>query len=297
MDLVAIGQTVRRHKFAALPVIILTVVLAAYVMVLSKPDYTAVGVYAVVNPPAAPTQAQIAHDPALGKVNANSPLVAYGSLSVVGYMITESVNAHVMAAAGINPASTVTNDLAVNAPVVTVTGAGVTAAEAVHSAVLLGQVLTNKLNSIQAGLGVSRAYRVTLVPLQAPDHASLKLSSKLRDLIGVLALGAVLLWVSVSIAVARAERKKASALSADAFDSAAWQGSQGIPPVGGSATLGVDGAGNVHGANLPYGATVRVEGGANGNGTNHAPGESARSHVTPDRRLMVRRSKIDPPAR
>src|SRR5450631_4429284 len=114
MDLVAIGQSVRRHKFAVLPVIILTCALAVYVMVLSKPDYEAVGVYALVSPPPPPTQAQIAQDPALGKVNPNNPLVSYGSLSIVGSMLTQAVGTQsgqqLLLADGVDPRSTVTAD-------------------------------------------------------------------------------------------------------------------------------------------------------------------------------------------
>jgi hypothetical protein len=253
MDLSAITQTVRRHKFAALPVIILTFALVVYVMVLSKPDYETAGIYALVSPPPPPTPAQIAQNPALGKVNPNNPLVSYGNLSIVASMLTQAVGTqssqHLLLADGVDSRSTVTNDSTQQVPVLTATGVGSTAAEAVHSGRLLGQVLSNELNSIQARLSVSPGYRITLYPLDVPDQASLKLSSKLRNLIGVLALGVILLWVSVSVAVARAARKNARVSSARAPDSAALQASQGVPPM----TGGHKGA---------------VASGANGNGPN-----------------------------
>jgi hypothetical protein len=163
-------------------------------------------------------------------------------------------------AEGVDPRSSVNNNLSENVPVLTVTGVGTTAAEAVHSGRVLGQTLTNELNSIQARLSVSPGYRITVYPLQVPEQASLKLSSKLRDLIGVLALGMILMWVCISVAVARAERKKTNASSADLPDPPQWP--HGGSPVSGRGKAGVDGAGN-----------------GNGNGTDHSLGQSPRVFV------------------
>lgn len=260
MDLVAIAQTLRRHKFAALPVMALTLVLVVYVMVLSKPDFQAGGEYALVSPPSPPTQAQITADPALGKVNTNNPLVSYGNLSIVGSMLSQAVSTQsgqaLLAANGVDPSSSVTDDPTQQLPVLTVTGVGITAAEAVHSGRLLAQVLSSELKQIQDRLGVSPAYRITMYPLAVPSQASLKLSSKLRDLIGVLALGMILLWVSVSIAVARADRKKASAVAPGAPDAASWQRSHAAPPLSGGAMVGADGAANGNGSGREHHSLV-----------------------------------------
>jgi hypothetical protein len=267
MDLIAIAQTVRRHKFAALPVLILTFVLVCYVMFLSKPDYQAVGAYALVNPPPAPTQAQITQNPSLGKVDANNPLVSYGNLTIVAGMLTEAMGTESMentlVAGGVDPRSTVTLDPSSIAPVLTVTGVGSTAADAVYSGVRLGNALSNQLNAMQARLGVTAGYRITAYPLGLPDQASLKVSSKLRDLAGVLALGVILLWVSISIAVARAERKKGSAspdgplnsgaldsgtLDSGTFDSGTLQGAHGLFQATDPGELGANGRRNGNGA-------------------------------------------------
>jgi hypothetical protein len=252
MDLVAIAQTVRRHKFATLPVIILTFVLVIYVLALSKPDYQATGAYALVNPPPAPTQAQIAQNPALGKVNANNPLVSYGNLTIVAGMVSQAMGTQAvqdaLLADGVDPRSTVTLDPSSIAPVLTVTGVGDTAADAVSSGERLGSAMSTELNAIQARLGVNADYRITTYALGLPDQASLKLSSKLRDLAGVLALGVILLWVAVSIAVARAERKNASASPGGMPESAPSQGAGGVVQVSDRAELGADGRGNEKGA-------------------------------------------------
>jgi len=251
MDLIAIAQTIRRHKFAALPAIILTLVLGAYVMVGTTPDYEADGSYALVDPPPPPTQEQIARDPSLGKVNANNPLVDYGNLSVVGAMVSEAMETQaverLLLADGVDPRSTAANDDLGNAPLIEVTGVGSTASEAVNSGMRMGQVLSSQLNAMQAHLGVSPGYRITLYALGVPNQATLKVTSELRDVAGVIIFGLILLWISVSIAVARAERKKGSASSNTSPVSAAREGSDGILAVNGRGEARLDGAGNGNG--------------------------------------------------
>ena len=212
MDLVAIAQTVRRYKFATLPIILLTAVLGFYVMFLTPPEYTASGSYILVSPPPAPTQEQIARDPALGKVNATNPLTSYGNLQVVGLMLSQRMSAEsvqeTLLRDGVDPLSSVVNDtIYSNAPLLDVTGVGTTPAAAAHSGVVEGEALVKLLNDMQAQMGVSPGYRVTAYPLAVPNQVALKSSSKLRNLIVVIVVGVILLFVAVSVAKARDERK------------------------------------------------------------------------------------------
>jgi hypothetical protein len=212
MDLVAMAQTVRRYKVATIPVMLLTAVLGFYVMFLTPPEYTASGSYILVNPPPAPTPQQIARDPALAKVNADNPLTSYGNLQVVGLMLAQRMGAHAMQQdllhEGVDPLSTVANDtIYSNAPLLDITGVGTTPAAAAHSGIVEGRALVKLLNDMQSAMGVSPGYRVTAYPLAVPDQATLKSSSKLRNLIVVIVVGIILLFVAVSIAKAREERK------------------------------------------------------------------------------------------
>lgn len=212
MDLVAMAHTVWRHKFATLPIILLTSALGFYALFLSKPQFQASGSYILVNPPAPPTQEQIARDPALANVNANNPLTSYGNLSVVGLLLTQQMASpsveRMLLQEGLNPLSTVSNDTIYgNAPLVAITGVGSTAAEAVRSGRILGQALLTRLNYIQKQMGVSPRYRVTAYPVVIPAQASERVSGKLRNLILVIVVGIILLFVAVSVAKAREERK------------------------------------------------------------------------------------------
>lgn len=224
MDLVAMAQTVRRYKFVTFPIILLIGVLGFAVMFLTTPEYAASGSYILVAAPPAPTQQQIARDPALGKVNANNPLMSYGNLQVVGLILSEQMGTKsvgdMLLREGVDPRSTVVNDtIYSNAPLLDVTGVGTTAAAATRAGMLEGQTLVKLLNDIQAQEGVTPGYRVTASPLVVPDQASLKTSGKLRDLIVVMVVGIILLFVAVSVGKARDERKRERA-----GGGAAWPG-------------------------------------------------------------------------
>lgn len=213
MDLIAMAQTVWRHKFATLPIILLTLALGSYVMFLSTPVYEASGSYILIGPPAPPTQQEIARDPALARVNPNNPLAAYGNLQVVGLMLSKAMSTQSMQSQllrdGVDTRSTVVNDTTnSNAPLVDITGVGSTGAAAAHAGTLEGQTLVNVLDDIQSRMGVSPGYRVTAYPLVAADQPALKTSSKLRNLVIVMVVGVILLFVAVSVAKAMAERKQ-----------------------------------------------------------------------------------------
>jgi hypothetical protein len=207
------AQTVRRYKFTTLPIILLVGVLAFYVMFLTAPEYDAAGSYILVAPPPAPTQEQIQRDPALAKVNANNPLTSYGNLQVVGLIISKQMSTQavqdLLLSEGVDPRSIVVNDtIYSSAPLLDVTGVGITPGAAARAGVLEGQELVKLLNDIQARQGVSPGYRVTAYPLVVPNQATLKTSSKLRNLIMVMVVGIILLFVAVSVGKARDERKR-----------------------------------------------------------------------------------------
>ena len=207
------AQTVRRYKFVTVPILLLVGVLGFYVMFLTAPEYVASGSYILVSPPPPPTEQQIARDPALGKVNANNPLVSYGNLQVVGLILSQQMGTKSMGdmlqREGVDPRSTVVNDtIYANAPLLDVTGVGTTPAAATRSGMIEGQTLVKLLNDLQVQEGVSPGYRVTASPLVVPDQASLKTSSKLRNVILVMVVGIILLFVAVSVGKARDERKR-----------------------------------------------------------------------------------------
>jgi hypothetical protein len=213
MDLFSIGQTIWRHKIAVLPVIALMVLGLFYVVAVKKPVYQTTASFALISPPPPPTFQQIQRDPALGRVNSNNPFVNYGSLSIVADLLAQVVSANTARAAlvkaGADSRYVVAPDqqFGLSAPLLQVTGVGISAQAAIHTATLVGQALGQQMGALQAARHVDPQYWIEPLEVTSPDSATLQLSSKLRLLVGVIAIGVILLFVVVSTMSALEERK------------------------------------------------------------------------------------------
>ena len=105
-----------------------------------------------------------------------------------------------LASAGADPRYTVAPDLQLgySSLVIEVTGVGSTPQGAVHTAELVGAALTRQLERIQVSQGVNPLYMIRTQRVVAPDHPTLQVSGTLRPLVGVFAIGAILLLLVVS---------------------------------------------------------------------------------------------------
>jgi capsular polysaccharide biosynthesis protein len=212
MDLLSIIWTVWRHKFAVLPVILLTVIGAFYVIKIKPPVYQAASSILLVNPPAPPTAAQIAADPGLAGINANNPYTNFGNLTIVVDVVINLVTAdssqQALVQAGADPRYQVALSSAFDSPpIIQITGVASSAQEAIKTANLVAGAATADLRQIQANQGVNNLYMIKPIQLVRPTRAQLTVSGKLRTLIAVLALGAILLLVVVSMSEALARRR------------------------------------------------------------------------------------------
>ena len=69
-----------------------------------------------------------------------------------------------------------------------------------HTAELVGAALIRELDRVQASQGVDPHYRIKTQQIVAPDSPTQQVTGKLRPLVGVLAIGTILLLVVVSAA-------------------------------------------------------------------------------------------------
>lgn len=213
MDLFSILQTVWRHKLATLPVMILTVVLAVYVVAIKAPVYEAKASYLLINPPAPPTQAQIQHDPQLADINTDNPYTRFGDLTIVAGLISQEVTSDQARATLVNEGADPRYDVAPNVqmgsaiPIVEITGVGATSQGAIQSANIVSRAVLGRLRALQVAQHVDSRYLISTLPVDLPDRAQLQTSGKVRSLIAVLALGSVLLFVVVSVMKAWEERR------------------------------------------------------------------------------------------
>jgi len=233
MDLLSIARKIWRYKLLTLPVVLLTLCGAVYVVAIKPQVYEASSSYILINPPAPPTQEQIARDPALGRIHADNPYTRFSDPTVVvqvlaSSMANESVKRALLKAGAdprykVEPASGLGYS---NGPIVKVTAQGTTPEAAVRSAELVGNGVSRELQGMQQSQGVDPQYRIKVNKVFTPDAAQLQASGQLRALVAVLGLGTVLLFLVVSVGDAvttiRTERTGRSAESPPAPDDQSW---------------------------------------------------------------------------
>lgn len=204
MDLISMTKEAWRHKLVVLPIALLTIVGVAWVGVVRASSYESDSAYILVSPPAAPTQQQISKDPALGRVNANNPYVDYGDLAVVTNLLQQAMTNNAVTARlkaeGVPSDFTVTPSTDDTTPIISVSGMGATPASAERATQLIDAQLTGTLDQLQRADGVNPAYFVKAQLLSGPSQATMKLSSKVRSLVAVLAAGIILMFIALSIA-------------------------------------------------------------------------------------------------
>lgn len=216
--LLQISRKIWRFRVVTLPVLALTLLGAFYVVALKQPEYSATTSYVLINPPAPPTPEQIAANPKLGRISPDNPFTRFTDQSVVVNLLASSLSNEsarkALAQQGADPRYTVapTGTFGYSSLIMEITGVGPTPETAIKTARLVGAALTSELDRMQASRGVADRYRIRTQLVVAPDHAQQRVSGKLRTLVGVFALGAILLFVVVSAAEGltevRAERRR-----------------------------------------------------------------------------------------
>jgi hypothetical protein len=205
MDPISIFRMAWRHKLATIPVLLFTCLAALYVVAIKAPAYQAVQSFALINPPAPPTAAQIAANPKLGKLNTANPLVEYASPSpvpqIVMSLVSTTSSKQTLANAGAGTKWQIAADIT-SSEILDITGVGPTPNAALLSADLVTKAAEHDLYQLQVNQGVNPTYMITSYPLNTPAQASQTTSSKIRLLIGVLGAGTIVLFIAISIAEA-----------------------------------------------------------------------------------------------
>jgi hypothetical protein len=169
MHLLLIARKIWRHKLIAIPVILLTLAGAGYVITVKQALYEASSTYLMISPPAAPTAGQIARHPELAKVKADNPDTHFADQSVVidvlkARMSTESVRG-ILAKAGADPRYTLRSatEFGASARMFQVKALASTPEGAMLSAEVVGHALVGELDRMQEASDVDRAYRIKAI--------------------------------------------------------------------------------------------------------------------------------------
>jgi hypothetical protein len=237
MDLLVIARKLWRYKLLTVPVVLLTLCGAVYVVAVKEPVYETSSSYIMINPPPPPTEEAIARNPALGRIHADNPLARFSDETVIADVLSTSMAnrsaGQALLKEGADPRYKVesASALGFSSPILKITAQGGSPEVAVKSAELVGNAVTRELERMQKADGVDPKYWIKAQQVEAPDHAELRASSQLRMLVGVLALGAVLLFVVVSVADAlttlRSERRRPAASGPLAMTDELWPDNDG----------------------------------------------------------------------
>jgi hypothetical protein len=223
MDLLAIARKIWRHRLLTVPVIALTVFGAVYVVAVKEPVYEASSSYLLVNPPEVPTAEAVEQNPALGQVRADNPYTRFADQSVVVDVLARTMSTdsarRALVRAGADERYTVAPDsqFGSSKPILQITGTGPTPLKAVRTATVVGRAVIGELERVQRVQQIDSRYQITALQVEVPDGARLQASGQMRMLVGVLALGAILLFIVVSVAEAlhSLRRERGAAMKRD----------------------------------------------------------------------------------
>ena len=217
MDLFSILGALRQHMRVVIPVVLLTLIGVVYVMATTPTTYESKANVLLTNPPAPPTAAEIAQDPALAKVN--NPYANMGDLTYVADVLTTLVTSPAEQQSLENAGVSAGYDVAVDTsgedsgqtlspPALDITGVGSTPQAAIQSAKLVTAAVSSSLYKLQESQHVQSEYMITTVQYVAPSSASKASSGKIKTAAGIAVGGVIVLLFGVSAAQALEQRKK-----------------------------------------------------------------------------------------
>jgi capsular polysaccharide biosynthesis protein len=223
MSVFLIVTKIWRYKLVTFPLIACILAGAFYVVAVTAPTYESSATYILVNPPPLPTDAEIAADPALGRIHDDNPYARFSDQSVLVQILTSRLTSDdsrlSLVKQGADPNYTVapSAEFGLSSPILQIVGTGTSAAAAVTSANLVGRALTQELDQMQRVRGVDKRYRITVEAVVGAHDAKLKPSGKARSLVAMLVLGTILLFIAISIldAVVALRARSVQGLAAD----------------------------------------------------------------------------------
>ena len=205
MSLLLIVTKIWKYKLVTFPIVACILAGAFYVVAVTAPTYESAATYILVNPPPLPTDAEIAANPALGRIHDDNPYARFSDQSVLVQILSSRLNSDEtrlsLAKQGADPNYTAapSAEFGFSAPILQITGTGTSAAGAVTTTTVVGRALTDELDKMQRIRGVDKTYRIKVEAVVAARDAKLKPSGKARSLVAVLVLGTILLFMAMSI--------------------------------------------------------------------------------------------------
>ena len=93
MDPISVIKTLWRHKWVAMPVVVLTIAACVYVMFFAQRSYQASMTYALITPKV-PTAMELETSPQLAKVNGDNPYLRSPDNTLLSQVLITKLGAH-----------------------------------------------------------------------------------------------------------------------------------------------------------------------------------------------------------
>jgi hypothetical protein len=204
MDPIYVIKTLWRHKWVAMPVVLLTIVACVYVMFFAQRSYQATMKYALITPKV-PTAVELQTSPQLAKVNGDNPYLRSPDSTLLSQVLITKLGAQETVKSlkqqGLGTEYTVAQASTFGSGMLLqLSASGDSPEQAVDTALALGNRLTSTLHDVQKINGADETYLYSALPVDGPGQAEEIFSSRLRTLIIVGVAGLVLVFGAVSVA-------------------------------------------------------------------------------------------------
>lgn len=204
MDPISVIKTLWRHKWVAMPVVMLTIAACVYVMFFAQRTYQAGMTYALITPKL-PTTVEMEKNPQLANVNGDNPYLRSPDSTLLSQVLITKLGAQETVKSlqerGLGTEYTVAQASSFGSGMLLeLSASGTSPEQAVETAVALGDRLTSTLHDVQKINGADESYLFSALPVDGPGQAEEIFSSRLRTLIIVAVGGVVLVFGAVSIA-------------------------------------------------------------------------------------------------
>lgn len=212
MDLLALVNTLRRHKLIVLLVLLIAAGGNGYVAFGVPPQYESQAQFVLIAPPAPPSDAAIERDPELAKHNTNNPYLRLPNPVVVVEVLAQRVSGDAirreLIAQGADQNYTISSTNAIGSGlVISVVGTGTSAEAAGRTLDLVTTRMQAELRAMQKVDGADDRYLFQALPINPPTEPIRKVTGTFRSLIAVSAACVVLLFGLISVADAIGPRR------------------------------------------------------------------------------------------
>jgi hypothetical protein len=220
MDLFAILQSLRRHWVLTGVVVLLTFLGAVALVTVMPRHYEARASFVLVNPQPGPTENQIAADPALEEVNRNNPYLRFSNQATVSQVLSARMSGDTvresLLAAGADGGYTAAPslDFGGSGYIIDVVGTGTSPEDSEKTLDLVSRRMQDELTAMQKVYNADDSALVTVLPVAEPTGARLLVSGTVRSLVGLGAVGVIVLFAAISVSEARRSVRESARPSA-----------------------------------------------------------------------------------